>query len=69
MRQAYEAIEQNSVWKRDALCSQIQSAGGSMMANTAEGSVCRSNKEFVQLLFMAMSPAVEVQSHLNIAVD
>jgi hypothetical protein len=28
-RQVYEAIEQNSAWKRDArLCSQIQSAAG-----------------------------------------
>jgi 23S rRNA-intervening sequence protein len=29
-RQVYEAIEQNSAWKKDArLCSQIQSAAGS----------------------------------------
>jgi four helix bundle protein len=69
-RQVYEAIEQNSAWKQDALlCSQIQSAAGSVMANIAEGFVRRSNKEFVQFLFIAMSSTAEVQSHLYIAVD
>ncbi len=69
-RQVYEAIEQNSAWKRDArLCSQIQSAAGSVMANIAEGFVRRSSKEFVQSLFIAMSSSAEVRSHLYIAVD
>ena len=66
----YEAIEQNSAWKRDVrLCSQIQSAAGSVMANIVEGFVRRSNKEFVQFLFIAMSSTAEVRSHLYIAVD
>ncbi len=39
------------------------------MANIAEGFVRRSNKEFMQFLFIAMSSAAEVQSHLYIAVD
>jgi four helix bundle protein len=69
-RQVYEAIEQNSAWKRDVrLCSQIQSAAGSVMANIAEGFVRRSSKEFVQFLFIAMSSSAEVRSHLYIAVD
>ncbi len=69
-RQVYEAIEQNSAWKRDArLCNQIQSAAGSVMANIAEGFVRRSSKEFVQFLFIAMSSSAEVRSHLYIAVD
>lgn len=69
-RQVYEAIEQSSAWKRDArLCGQIQSAAGSVMANVAEGFVRRSNKEFMQFLFIAMSSTAEVQSHLYIAVD
>ncbi|MEK6640635.1 MAG: four helix bundle protein [Nitrospirota bacterium] len=64
-RQVYEAIDQNSAWKRDVrLCSQTQSAAGSVMANIAEGFVRRSNKEFVQFLFIAMSSTAEVQSHL-----
>jgi four helix bundle protein len=69
-RQVYEAIEQNAAWKRDVrLCSQIQSAAGSVMANIAEGFVRRSSKEFVQFLFIAMSSSAEVRSHLYIAVD
>lgn len=69
-RQVYEAIEQNSAWKRDARrCSQIQSAAGSVMANIVERFVRRSNKEFVQFLFIAMSSSAEVRSHLYIAVD
>ena len=69
-RQVYEAIEQDSAWKRDArLCSQIQSAVGSVMANIAEGFVRRSSKEFEQFLFIAMSSSAEVRSHLYIAVD
>jgi four helix bundle protein len=69
-RQVYEAIERDSSWKRDIrLCSQIQSAAGSVMANIAEGFVRRSNKEFVQYLFVAMSSSAEVRSHLYIAVD
>ena len=39
------------------------------MANIAEGFVRRSNKEFVQFLFVAMSSCAEVQSHLYVALD
>ena len=39
------------------------------MANITEGFVRHSDKEFVQFLFVAMSSAAEVQSHLYIAVD
>jgi len=69
-RLVYDAIHQNSGWQRDVrLCSQIQSAAGSVMGNIAEGFVRRSNKEFLQFLFIAMSSTAEVQSHLYIAVD
>jgi four helix bundle protein len=51
------------------LCSQIQSAAGSVMANIAEGFVRCSSKEFVQFLFIAMSSSAEARSHLYIAVD
>jgi four helix bundle protein len=69
-RQVYDAIHQNLGWQRDVrLCSQIQSAAGSVMANSAQGFVRHSNKEFMQFLFIAMSSAAEVQSHLYIAVD
>jgi four helix bundle protein len=69
-RQIYEAVYQNSHWQKDVrLCGQIQGAAGSIMANIAEGFARRSNKEFVQFLFIAMSSSAEVQSHMYIAVD
>lgn len=39
------------------------------MANIAEGFTRRSNKEFVQFLFVAMASAAEAQSHLYVAFD
>jgi four helix bundle protein len=39
------------------------------MANIAEGFARRSNKEFMQFLFIAISSAAEVQSPLYIAID
>ncbi|MBH0193805.1 MAG: four helix bundle protein [Nitrospira sp.] len=69
-RQVYEAIGQSSRWQKDIrLCGQIQGAAGSVMANIAEGFVRHTDKEFTQFLFIAMSSAAEVQSHLYIAVD
>jgi len=66
----YEAINKNNNFRKDIrLCSQIQSASGSVMANIAEGFVRHSDKEFIQFLFIAMSSAAEVQSHLYIALD
>jgi len=40
-----------------------------MPNNIAEGSGSASNKEFIQFLFIAMSSAAEVQSHLYTALD
>jgi four helix bundle protein len=51
------------------LSGQIQAAAASSMANIAEGFIRRSGKEFIQFLFIAMSSAAEVQSHLYIALD
>jgi four helix bundle protein len=69
-RQVYEAIDQNPCWQKELrLCGQIQSAAGSGMSNIAEGFVRHSDKEFVRFLFIAMSSAAEVQSHLYVAVD
>lgn len=39
------------------------------MSNIAEGFVRHSDKEFGQFLFIAMSSAAEVQSHLYVAID
>jgi four helix bundle protein len=69
-QQVYHATTRSSAWRRDLrLCSQIQSAAGSVMANIAEGFARRSSKEFTQFLFIAISSAAEVQSHLYIAID
>jgi four helix bundle protein len=68
--QVYDAVKHDSCWQKDLrLCGQIQSAAGSVMANIAEGFTRRSNKEFLQFLFIAISSSAEVQSHLYIAVD
>lgn len=69
-RLTYEAIGRNPIWQRDVrLCGQIQAASVSVMSNIAEGLVRHSDKEFVQFLFIAMSSAAEVQSHLYVAID
>lgn len=60
----------NGGFKRDLrLSGQIQAASASVMANIAEGFIRRSNKEFIQFLFVGMSSAAEVQSHLYVALD
>ena len=66
----YQVIKNNENFKRDfRLINQIQSAAVSTMANIAEGFARRSNKEFVQFLFISKSSAAEVQSHLYVALD
>jgi len=66
----YRVIKNNENFKRDfRLINQIQSAAVSTMANIAEGFARRSNKEFVQFLFISKSSAAEVQSHLYVALD
>lgn len=51
------------------LVGQIQGAAISVMANIPEGFIRKSDKEFLQFLFISMSSAAEVQSHLYVAVD
>ena len=66
----YEAINANKEFKRDyRLTGQIQGAAVSTMSNIAEGFSRKSNKEFIQYLFISKSSAAEVQSHLYVAID
>jgi four helix bundle protein len=64
------SVTKNEAFKKDLrLAGQIQSSATSTMANCAEGFIQRSDKEFIQFLFIAMSSAAEVQSHLYVALD
>ena len=65
----YEATRKKDFSKDLRFSGQIQAAAISLMANIAEGFIRRSDKEFIQYLFIAMSSAAEVQSHLYVAVD
>ncbi len=69
VRQIYEATRGDRFKKDLRLSGQIQAAATSIMANIAEGFIRRSSKEFIQFLFIAMSSAAEVQSHLYVALD
>ncbi len=69
VKKVYDATENNRFGKDTRLARQIQSAATSSMANIAEGLIRRSDKEFIQFLFIAMSSTAEVRSHLYIALD
>ena len=66
----YNAIKSNEEFKRDyRLVGQIQGASVSTMSNIGEGFSRKSNKEFIQYLFISKSSSAEVQSHLYVALD
>ena len=66
----YGAINRNGKFQKDyRLVNQIQGAAVSVMSNIAEGFSRRSNKEFIQFLFISKSSAAEVQSQLYVALD
>ncbi|MFC1876088.1 four helix bundle protein [Thermodesulfobacteriota bacterium] len=66
----YRAIGINEYFRKDfRLVNQIQGAAVSTMSNIAEGFSRRSNKEFIQFLFISKSSAAEVQSQLYVALD
>lgn len=59
-----------SSFSRDfALRDQIRRAAISISSNIAEGFSRRSNKEFIQFLFIAKGSISEVQSQLYLALD
>jgi len=69
VKAVYEATKAEEFRKDLRLSGQIQAAATSSMANIAEGLVRRPDEEFIQFLFIAMSSAAEVQSHLYVALD
>ncbi len=69
-RFVYSAINRNERFRKDfRLSNQIQGAAISTMSNIAEGFSRKSNKEFIQFLFISKSSAAEIQSQLYIALD
>jgi four helix bundle protein len=70
VQMVYKAVKSNGAFCKDyRLLNQIQSAAVSAMSNIAEGFARKSNKEFIQFLFIAKSSAAEVQSQLYVALD
>lgn len=66
----YETIRNSSDFQKDfRLTGQITDAAVSAMSNIAEGFSRRSNKEFIQFLFVSKSSATEVQSEAYVALD
>ena len=66
----YGAIRNTSDFQKDfRLSGQITAAAVSSMSNIAEGFSRRSNKEFIQYLFISKSSATEVQSEAYVALD
>jgi four helix bundle protein len=64
VRKIYEVTKIGDFKKDLRFSGQIQAAAISAMANIAEGFERRSDKEFVQFLYIAMASTAEVKSHL-----
>ena len=66
----YDIIRKNKDFQHDyRLRDQSVGAAISVMANISEGFVRRSNRELIQFLFISISSAAELQSHLYVALD
>ncbi len=66
----YEAIRKSKPFQNDyRLRDQSVGAAISVMGNIPEGFVRLSNREFTQFLFISVSPAAELQSHVYVALD
>lgn len=68
-REIYTVSGQTSFSKDFALRDQIRRAAISVMANIAEGYGRGGTKEFTQFLSVAKASAVEIMSHLYVALD
>ncbi len=66
----YQAINSSDKFKKDyRLRDQATSAAVSTMSNIAEGFSRKSNKEFIQFLYISKSSSAEVQSIFYVALD
>lgn len=70
VRMVYQAIDQSEKFKKDfRLSGQVTAAAVSTMSNIAEGFSRKSNKEFIQFLYISKSSSSEVQSIFYVALD
>lgn len=70
VQMVYGAINKSDKFKKDyRLRDQATSAVVSTMSNIAEGFSRRSDKEFVQFLYISKASASEVQSIFYVALD
>ena len=66
----YDAINLSPTFGRDRRKKdQCTGAAISVMGAIPEGFARRSNKEFIQYLFISLSSAAELQSHFYVALD
>jgi len=66
----YDVIKKSPKFRKDfRLVNQVQDAAVSAISNIAEVFARRSNREFIQFLFISKSSAAEVQSQLYVALD
>jgi four helix bundle protein len=66
----YDTINRCPKFKKDfRLVNQIQDAAVSSMSNISEGFSRKSNREFIQFLYISKSSAAEVQSEAYVALD
>jgi four helix bundle protein len=70
VKMVYSLINKSPKFRKDfRLTNQVQDAAVSTMSNIPEGFARRSNREFIQFLFISKSSAAEVQSQLYVALD
>ena len=66
----YDVINSSPAFQKDRrLKDQCTGAAISTMGAIPEGFARRSNKEFIQYLFISLSSAAELQSHFYVALD
>ena len=66
----YEAIRESKPFQNDyRLKDQSIGAAISVMGAIPEGFASRSNREFIQYLFISLSSAAELQSHFYVVLD
>lgn len=65
----FDVTKQSDISRKYRFVSQIESAAISVMNNIAEGFSRRTDKEFINFLFISKGSAAEVQSMLYVALD